>query len=67
MMVLRQIGDNHFERAGTLEPEKAQDRSFLEFMPQSRYQNRRNLPLNPQGIGPFCRFSIPSKPTGEGV
>jgi hypothetical protein len=27
-------------------------------MPQSRYRNARDLPLNGHGAGPFCCFSI---------
>lgn len=31
-----------------------------QFMPQSNYQNREDLPLNRYGQGPFCRFRIPA-------
>jgi len=27
-------------------------------MPQDRYRNARNLPLNTYGAGPFCKFKI---------
>ena len=29
-------------------------------MPQDRYKNTRNLPLNNYGKGPFCKFKVPN-------
>ena len=29
-------------------------------MPQHRYDNIRNLPLNNYGKGPFCKFKVPN-------
>jgi hypothetical protein len=36
-------------------------------MPQSRYNNARNLPLNKYGNGPFCGFKIPNRFQASGV
>lgn len=36
-------------------------------MPQARYENRDNLPLNRYGNGPFCKFSIPNSYSQSGV
>jgi hypothetical protein len=37
------------------------------FMPQSRYKNARNLPLNRYGSGPFCKFRVASRMRSSGV
>jgi len=36
-------------------------------MPQARYHDANNSPLNKYGNGPFCKFSIPCNACGEGV
>jgi len=36
-------------------------------MPQSEYNNVRNLPLNDYGNGPFCKFRIPNGINEAGV
>ena len=36
-------------------------------MPQDRYRNVRNLPLNKYGVGPFCKFKIPNRFEVSGV
>jgi hypothetical protein len=54
------LGDYEFERIGDIEPLREADGSVRQFMPQSRYRNARNLPLNRYGAGPFCKFSIPT-------
>ena len=33
----------------------------LEIFPQNRYENKKNLPLNRYGHGPFCKFTIDRK------
>lgn len=43
------------------------DGSPKEFMPQSRYENKRNLPLNKHGNGSFCKFKIPNEYKKRGV
>lgn len=39
----------------------------MQFMPQGRYRNARNLPLNSYGAGPFCKFTIPGRFQACGV
>jgi hypothetical protein len=42
------------------EPVKNPEGSIKEFMPQSRYRNVGDIPLNRYGAGPFCKFKIPN-------
>lgn len=46
-----------FQLIGPIDPERAASGAVREFMPQSRYRNARNLPLNSHGKGPFCQFT----------
>jgi len=52
------IGAYHFNYIGDIEPVRGRDGSVEQLMPQGRYKNARNLPLNRYGAGPFCRFTI---------
>jgi len=61
------IASLEFAHVATIHPEHRPDGQIAEFMPQSRYVNRRALPLNPHGTGPFCRFSVKGLPTEQGV
>lgn len=54
----REFGGLSFARVGRIQPECNGNGNVVEYMPQSRYENRDNLPLNRYGHGPFCRFSI---------
>lgn len=54
------IGDYEFEQVGDIEPKRSPDGSILQLMPQNRYHNTRNIPLNRYGAGPFCSFKIPN-------
>ena len=56
-----------FEFVCIIEPDLDESGAPREFMPQSRYNNISNLPLNFYGIGPFCRFRIPNFLTQAGV
>ncbi|GAB4287552.1 MAG: hypothetical protein Kow0067_12640 [Coriobacteriia bacterium] len=51
-----------FERVGAINPERDATGAIREFMPQSRYAKTDTTPLNPNGGGPFCRFSV-----GQGI
>ena len=44
-----------------------EDGSIKEYMPQSRYENYKSLPLNNYGQGPFCKFKIPRNLRTSGV
>ena len=47
-----------FSLVGPIRPERDTQGNVVEYMPQSRYENRDNLPLSQYGQGPFCRFSV---------
>ena len=47
-----------FERVADILPKRDQQQRLLEERPASRYSNRRKLPLNKYGNGPFRRFRI---------
>ena len=50
-----------FEHVCNIVPVWGSDGFMIKFMPQSRYRNARNLPLNKYGEGPFCKFKIPDR------
>jgi len=56
-----------FERVGEIDPERDESGAIREFMPQSRYAKAGTTPLNPNGAGPFCRFSIGTGVNSSGV
>ena len=37
----------------------------IEILPQSQYENKKNLDLNKYGKGPFCKFTIDRKYAGK--
>lgn len=49
-----------FEHICDTKPLRDRGGVCVRFMPQDRYQNARNLPLNRYGAGPFCRLRIPT-------
>lgn len=61
------IAGYEFERICAIEPIRDTDSSVRFFMPQGRYKNARNLPLNTYGAGPFCKFKIASRIRASGV
>jgi hypothetical protein len=56
-----------FEFVGDIEPVREADGSVRQLMPQGRYKNSRNLPLNRYGAGPFCKFTITNRRPMNGV
>ena len=56
-----------FEKVGTIDPERDGSGTIRELMPQSRYAKADTTPLNPNGAGPFCRFSIAQGINAAGV
>ena len=58
---MRKLGNYDFEHICEIVPARGSDGTLTQFMPQSRYRNGRNLPLNKFGAGPFCRFKIPGR------
>jgi len=61
------FGDYDFEHVCDIVPLRGTDGSLTQFMPQGRYRNARNLPLNKYGTGPFCKFTIPRRFQVSGV
>jgi len=61
------IGEYQFRYVCAIEPERNLDGSAKQYMPQARYRNKNNLPLNKYGKGPFCKFRIPNNYTVGGV
>ncbi len=55
------IGALIFSHVCALLPKSDQEGSILEFLPQSRYENKNGLKLNKYGEGPFCKFTIDKK------
>lgn len=56
-----------FRRIGAIEPERDAAGAVIELMPQSRYAKADSSPLNPNGAGPFCRFSVAQGVRAPGV
>ncbi|GBD98616.1 hypothetical protein BMS3Abin07_00640 [bacterium BMS3Abin07] len=54
------IGKYHFHKICDIRPEQDNSGRILELLPQDRYNNKDNLPLNKYGAGPFCKFKIPN-------
>ena len=61
------IGGYEFSYVGDIEPVREPDRTIRQFLPQDRYVNARNIPLNQYGAGPFCKFTIPNHYRTSGV
>jgi hypothetical protein len=55
------FGNYEFDYVCDIEPVLMTDGTMRQHMPQERYKNARNLPLNKYGAGPFCKFKIPSR------
>jgi hypothetical protein len=61
------IAGYEFEQICVISPMRGADGSVRVFMPQGRYKNARNLPLNRYGAGPFCGFKIGNRFRFSGV
>ena len=61
------IGAYEFDAICDIEPIRDTDGSVRLFVPQGRYGNTRNLPLNRYGAGPFCKFKIAARIRASGV
>jgi hypothetical protein len=55
---VRKIGGYDFQFICTIEPEKEPNGRVLTFLPQNRFMNKKVVPLNKYGNGPFCKFKI---------
>ena len=47
-----------FQCVGPIQPARDESGEVIGELPQSRYRNENNLPLNNYGKGPFCRFRV---------
>jgi hypothetical protein len=63
IIALVRFADYEFEHVCDVEPLRETDGTLRQHMPQGRYKNARDLPLNlnKYGAGPFCKFRIPSR------
>jgi hypothetical protein len=62
-----EIGGYRFYKICDIRPEPSDSGSVAEFMPQDRYENVKQIPLNKYGAGPFCKFKIPNNYNACGV
>ena len=60
-----EIQNYKFHHVCEIIPKLDSKNNVLELLPQSRYENRKNLRLNKYGKGPFCQFSIDKKHSGK--
>lgn len=56
-----------FAHVCDLNPTRQMDGCVEPVAPQSRYLNKKGLPLNRYGAGPFCKFRIPNNLRWSGV
>ena len=55
------INNLSFSHVCKITPQLDSSQNILEFLPQDRYENKKNLKLNKYGKGPFCKFTIDRK------
>jgi len=61
------IGAYNFHKVCDIRPDQTPSGKIVEHLPQERYKNEDDLPLNKYGAGPFCKFKIPSGYNSAGV
>ena len=61
------IAGYEFRYVCDIAPARDRNGTLEILMPQHRYRNARNLPLNAYGQGPFCKFTIANALQGRGV
>ena len=61
------LGGEVFGYFVRITPEAGPDGRPKEYMPQSRYDLAKSMPLNRHGAGPFCRFALLGLPAARGV
>ena len=55
------ISNWNFLHVCEITPKFDSHKNILEYLPQDRYENKKNLKLNQYGDGPFCKFTIDRK------
>lgn len=61
------IDGHEFKQICEIVPSRDTANLVLSLMPQNRYKNLRNVPLNKYGGGPFCGFKVPRQFRTSGV
>lgn len=56
-----EIENFRFDSICEIVPNLDSQGNTAEYFPQERYENKKNLPLNKYGKGPFCKFTIDRK------
>lgn len=59
------INDWNLDHVCQIIPITDENKVPMEFFPQERYENKKNLSLNKYGNGPFCKFTINRKFSGK--
>jgi len=67
MVSQRAILEFPFTWAAQIEPNRDASGQPIELMPQNRYAKAATTPLNPNGAGPFCRFTVKNLSQSSGV
>ena len=53
-----QIDGLEFESVGPIIPESDRHGNIVEYNRHAEYENKKNLPLDRHGRGPFCKFTL---------
>ncbi len=61
------IGNYDFEFIETIAPKRNEDGKIWKYLPQRRYNNRKNLGLHEYGQGEFCKFKLSNAKPVSGV
>ncbi len=64
-MTKLEIQDYTFDHVCEIIPNLDDEGNAVEILPQSQYENKKNLGLNKYGKGPFCKFTIDRKYSGK--
>ena len=64
-MTTLEIQDHTFDYTCEIIPDLNEEGGVIEILPQSQYENKKNLGLNKFGEGPFCKFTIDRKHSGK--
>ena len=62
-----QIGRFVFAHVCKIEPDRDETGAVCKMMPQAQFANARNLSLSKYGLGPFCKFKVPTTYKVSGV
>ena len=63
--IIKILGKFDFGFVGGIEPSRDGSGSIIELYPERLYKNDKKLPLLKDGLGPYCKFSIPNSHLNE--